>query len=163
MCIDVYYLQNTRTDRGSVSFFEYPKYNLVLPRPIIPPKGYPHEPVTIGEHIRKRRFDIGLLQIEVARMIGVTESTVWNWEHGTEPELRHMPKIIKFLGYVPFECPEDPIGRLRCFKQVNGLSYSRLGELMGRDPEQLTDWLRGRIKPCEKNIKRIAGFLAENA
>jgi len=53
--------------------------------------------------------------------------------------LRHMPKIIEFLGYVPFECPEDMIGRLRYFDLVNGLSYERLGELMGRDPEQLTD------------------------
>ncbi|MEW6162173.1 MAG: helix-turn-helix transcriptional regulator [Nitrospirota bacterium] len=29
-----------------------------------------------GEHIRKRRLDLGLLQIEVAKMIGVTESTI---------------------------------------------------------------------------------------
>lgn len=46
--------------------------------------------------------------MEVAKIIGVTESTVWNWEHGTEPELRNMPKIIEFLGYVPFECPYFP-------------------------------------------------------
>ncbi|MDP2753685.1 MAG: helix-turn-helix transcriptional regulator [Nitrospirota bacterium] len=65
--------------------------------------------------MRKRRLGLGLLQIDVAKMIGVTESTVWNWEHRTESELRHMPKIIEFLGYVPFECPEDPIGRLRYF------------------------------------------------
>ncbi|MEW6162172.1 MAG: hypothetical protein AB1606_02465 [Nitrospirota bacterium] len=63
-----------------------------------------------------------------------------------------MPKIIEFLGYVPFECPEDPVGRLRYFKQVNGLSYERLGELMGRDPEQLMDWLSGIVRPCEKNV-----------
>ncbi|MDI6889485.1 MAG: helix-turn-helix transcriptional regulator [Thermodesulfovibrionales bacterium] len=85
--------------------------------------------------MRKRRLDLGLLQIEVARMIGVTESTVWNWEHGREPELKYIPKIIEFLSYVPFEYPEDPIGRLRYFKLVNGLSYERLNELMGKDPE----------------------------
>jgi hypothetical protein len=33
---------------------------------------------------------------------------------------------------------------------------------MGRDPEQLTDWLSGRRKPCKKNIQSIAIFLAEN-
>jgi transcriptional regulator with XRE-family HTH domain len=76
-------------------------------------------PKKIGEHIRKRRLDLGLLQLEVATMIEVTESTIWNWEHGTEPELRHMPKIIEFLGYVPFECPGDPLGKLRYFKLVN--------------------------------------------
>lgn len=85
---------------------------------------------------------------------------IWNWEHGTEPELRHMPKIVEFLGYVPFECPEeDTIGKLKYFKQMNGLSYERLGEIMGRNPEQLMDWLSGRIKPCEKNIQNILNFL----
>jgi transcriptional regulator with XRE-family HTH domain len=71
-----------------------------------------------------------------------------------------MPAVIKFLGYVPFECPEDPIGRLRYFKLVNGLSYERLGKLMGRDPEQLTDWLSGRVRPCGRNIQGIIDFLS---
>ena len=72
-----------------------------------------------------------------------------------------MPKIIEFLGYVFFEYPEDSIGKLRYFKLVNGLSYERLGELMGRDPEQLTDWLSGRIKLCKRNIQNIAYFLTK--
>jgi DNA-binding XRE family transcriptional regulator len=67
-----------------------------------------------------------MYQMEVAKIIGVTESTVWNCEHGTEPELRHTPKIIEFLGYVPFECPDDTIGKLKYFKHVKGLSYERL-------------------------------------
>ncbi|MEW6418937.1 MAG: helix-turn-helix transcriptional regulator [Nitrospirota bacterium] len=70
-----------------------------------------------------------------------------------------MPKIIEFLGYVPFECPEDPIGKLRFFKRVNGLSYEKLGKLMDRDPEQLTDWLSGRVRPCMENIRNIIIFL----
>ena len=45
-----------------------------------------------------------------------------------------MPKIIEFLGYVPFECPEDPLGKLRYYKRVNGLSYEKLGAVMGKDP-----------------------------
>ena len=70
-----------------------------------------------------------------------------------------MPKIIEFLGYVPFECPEDPIGRLRYFKLVKGLSYERLGKLMDRDPKQLMDWLSGKHKPCSINRKKIESFL----
>lgn len=84
---------------------------------------------------------------------------IWNWENGTEPELRHIPKIIRFLDYTPFECPQYHVGRLRYFKLVNGLSYERLGELMGRDPEQLTDWLSGRVKPSKRNIQNIINFL----
>jgi DNA-binding XRE family transcriptional regulator len=121
--------------------------------------GYPLDPKTIGEHIRKRRLYLCLHQIEVAKMIGVTESTVWNWEHGTEPELRYMPKIIEFLRYVPFECPEDTLGQLKYFKQVKGLSYERLGEIMRKDPEQLTDWLSKRVKPCKRSVQEIKRFL----
>lgn len=142
------------------TFAKQPKYTLILPRLKELPKGYILSPETIGEHIRKRRLDLGLLQIEVAKIIGVTESTVWNWEHGTEPELKHMPKVIEFLGYTPFECPEDPVGKLRYFKLVNGLSYERLGNLMGRDPEQLTDWLSGRRKPCRANLLKIQAFIS---
>jgi len=97
--------------------------------------------------------------MEVARVIGITELTIWNWEHGTEPELRYMPKIIEFLGYVPFDYLEDPIGKLRYFEQVKGLSYERLGQLMDRDSEQVTDWLSGRVRPCERNRREIERFL----
>jgi transcriptional regulator with XRE-family HTH domain len=115
----------------------------------------------IGDHIRKRRLDLGLAQIDLAAQIGVSENTVLNWEHGTEPALIHIPKIIEFLGYLPFECLEDPVGRLAHFKKIKGLSLQRLGALMERDTEQLEDWLFGRHKPIERNRQMIAEFLDE--
>lgn len=148
-----------RTHRGVDLFAKYPHYRLVVPRPIIPPKGYPVESQTLGEHLRKRRLDLGLLQIEVAAMIGVSENTVWNWEHGTESELKHIPAIIAFLGYVLWECPRDTLGRLAHFKKIKGLFFQRLGPLMGRDPKQLSDWLSGRNAPIEKNRRKIPTFL----
>lgn len=42
------------------------------------------------------------------------------------------------------------------------LSYEKLGELMGRDPEQLMNWLSGRIRPCKGNIQKIERFLSAN-
>jgi hypothetical protein len=33
-------------------------------------KGYPTAPAGIGDHIRKRRLDLNLFQIEAARIIG---------------------------------------------------------------------------------------------
>ena len=145
------------------AFAQYPKFTLQLPRPVKLPRGYPVDPRTIGEHIRKRRLDLGLLQIEVAGMIGVSENTVWNWEHGTEPELIHIPAVLAFLDYVPWECPDDPVGRLAHFKKVNGLSYVRLGSMMEKNPEQLEDWLSERINPCERNVQSIKSFLLLNS
>lgn len=57
-------------------------------------------------------MDLGLLQREVAEIIGVNESTIWNREDVTEPELQYNPRIIKFLGYIPFDCPDNTVGRL---------------------------------------------------
>jgi hypothetical protein len=76
-----------------------------------------------------------------------------------EPEVRFIPRIIGFLGYVPFDCPADTLGKLAWFKKVNGLSCERLGVLMGRDPEQLEAWLSGRIQPFRKNLEKIEEFL----
>jgi transcriptional regulator with XRE-family HTH domain len=92
-------------------------------------------------------MDLGLYQRQVAEIIGVSESTVWHWERGIEPELRYMPKIIEFLGYSPFTCPADLLGPLRHYKLVNGLSHIRLGKLMSRDPEQR------RIGSPDENVR----------
>jgi transcriptional regulator with XRE-family HTH domain len=154
-------VHNDNLHKLSKSFFQTLEleFNLLS---IISPKDYLTTPKTIGEHIRKKRFDLGLYQEEVAKTIGVNESTICNWEHGTEPEIRHMPKIIKFLGYIPFECPdeEDVLGMLRYFKLVNGLSYRKLGRLMNKDPMQVRDWCSGRTKPCKRNIQGVVVFLS---
>jgi transcriptional regulator with XRE-family HTH domain len=62
--------------------------------------------VTITEHIRTRRLDLGLLQRDVALRLGVSKSAVMNWERGrTEPMIRFLPAIIRFLGYDPRPLP----------------------------------------------------------
>ena len=104
-------------------------------------------------------MDLRLFQRQIAEKIGVSEASIWSWERGTETELFHIPNIIEFLGYEPFECPEDVLGRLWHYKLISGLSYIRR-KVMGRDPEQLTDWLTGRKQPCKKNLDFIMAFLS---
>ena len=104
-------------------------------------------------------MDLCLVQREVAEIISVTESSVWNWEHGTEPKLHYNPIIIKFLGYIPFDCPDDTVGRLAWYKRSMGMNLDCLGGVMGRDPEQLSDWLSGRQYPFRKNREKIELFL----
>jgi transcriptional regulator with XRE-family HTH domain len=134
-------------------------FSAIIPLPKLQIPGYPERPSTVGEHIRKKRMDLGLLQREVAEIIGVTVSSIYNWEHGVEPELQYNPSIIKFLGYIPFDCPDDTVGRLAWYKRANGMSLECLGEAMGRDPEQVADWLSGRHRPFKKNREKIERFL----
>lgn len=104
-------------------------------------------------------MDLGLLQREVARRIEVNKDSIYNWERGTEPELRFMPKIIEFLRYVPFAQPIDTLGRLAYYKRINGLSYEGLGAKIGIHYEQIHAWLTGRIKPSNKSLYRVEDIL----
>ena len=58
-----------------------PFCRLTLRAPKPKPDGYPQHPETLGEHIRKRRMDLGFFQRQAAAEIGVSTATLWNWEH----------------------------------------------------------------------------------
>jgi transcriptional regulator with XRE-family HTH domain len=64
-------------------------------------------------------MDLGLHQTDAARKIGVTASTICNWESGrvTDPEIRHGPGIVSFLGYVPMERPSTLTAQLRALAE----------------------------------------------
>jgi transcriptional regulator with XRE-family HTH domain len=116
--------------------------------------------VTLGDHIRKARLDAGLWHKHVAKAVGVGVCTVNNWEQNhSEPEIRYIPAIIEFLGYNPRPEPEGTLERLEWFRWSHGLSIERLGAVMKRDPEQLSDWLSRRHKPFKKSLARIDEFL----
>ena len=121
-----------------------------------------HEPITLGDHLRRRRIELELYQKDIAARFGVTTSTVWNWENMGSVDLRFIPRVINFLGYNPISQPEDLMGKLAWYKQLNGLSLERLGVEMGRDPEQLADRLSGRHIPSQRNRKKIELFLVDH-
>jgi len=41
---------------------------------------YPENPKTFGEELRKQRYDLGLQIKEVAKVVGINEMTLINWE-----------------------------------------------------------------------------------
>ena len=126
---------------------------------------YPLAIVSIGDHIRARRIELGLLHKQVAACIGVTVSAVLNWEKNrSSPSLRFLPKIIEFLGY-------DPAGsgatrslseRLKGQRRTLGLSRRRLAALLGIDESNLTGWETGKHLPTKKSLERLSGFLSSN-
>ena len=47
-------------------------------------------------------MDLKLFQKDAAKMIGVDETSIWNWENNqSKPVSKLLPKIIGFLGYCP--------------------------------------------------------------
>lgn len=48
----------------------------------------------ISEEISRTRFMVKLTRIKLARLLGVTENTIYNWETGkSEPSASQMEKI----------------------------------------------------------------------
>jgi len=79
-------------------FLTRPKLKIRTKRPKKWPKGYPFEPKTLGERIRKHRMDLGWFQRDVARFIRVVTDTVANWEKNrTKPSKRYLKRIKQFL------------------------------------------------------------------
>jgi len=91
-------------------------------------------PVTWGEHIRKKRLELGLFQKDVAREVQVHQTTVYNWEAGkANPAVRSIPRIIRFLGYAPYD-PGASVGeKIRARRQALGLSQEQFAQAVGVD------------------------------
>ena len=70
------------------------KYIVCASRPFTYPDGYPINPKTIGEHMRKKRMDKRLMQSEVTNIIGASEESIWNWENGRTKQSKKNLEII---------------------------------------------------------------------
>jgi transcriptional regulator with XRE-family HTH domain len=124
------------------------------------PAGYPSAPKTLGEHLKRRRMDLGLIQREVSARVGVTEASVWNWENGlAEPEIRHLPAIFAFLGHDPRPKPQTIAERLMAFRTGKGWARPRLAAELRVDPSTLARWERGERTPWGQYADRVGELL----
>ncbi len=65
------------------------------------------QPKTLGEFIRRRRFENDLFAKELAKLIGVTEDTVLNWENSrTYPSQKKVILLKEHLNIDPFDLIE---------------------------------------------------------
>ncbi len=127
---------------------------LTAPKPTNPPKTL----AIWGDHIKKRRLELGLYQKEVAMKLGVDECTITNWElNRTSPQLRFIPKIIEFLGYVPPLDTARTLGEIIVeYRRTRGLSQREFAEQMGLDPTTLSRWERGLGRPSKALQAKLA-------
>ena len=123
---------------------------------------YPVSLTTLGDHIRKRRLDLNLLQKDVAIMLVVDTTTINNWERNRcQPRLYLFPRIAKFLGYSPFPTEaKTTIGEaIRAYRLMHGLSQKKMAKSLGIDPTTLTRWEKGKGRPGNKLHKRLVEML----
>jgi transcriptional regulator with XRE-family HTH domain len=139
------------------------------------------QPKSIGEHLRKRRFRIGIRQSEAAQRLGISERTLSLWEcDEVYPAWPQQPALIDYLGYDPFVNPElgrpkgnetpvvailAPNGSLTIGQQIRKLRMESRKTLTGCAKElnvsikTMRDWETGRRKPSSRLLKQITAFL----
>jgi len=146
------------SSRRSIPAFPFCSVTLNSKKPQNP--AYPKVLATLGDHIRKRRLDLGLWQKDVAASLGVTVSAVTNWElNRVTPYFTYLPKIIAFLEYVP--SPYDKIGdtiveKMRLYRLTRGLSLEKFAKLVGVDESSVAKCERGEHEPSKKVIKKLS-------
>jgi DNA-binding XRE family transcriptional regulator len=122
---------------------------------------YIDDPKTIGDHIRNKRLELGRLQKDIAKQIGVTEDCITLWElNKSVPTAVYMPKIIQFLGYVPTLFNRSTIGgKIKLYRLTNGLSHKKMGSLIGVDASTIGSWENGDHLPSKLHSKRLNKLL----
>jgi transcriptional regulator with XRE-family HTH domain len=123
-------------------------------RPLHP--AYPKTLKTLGDHLRKRRLDLSLLQRDVARKIGVDKTTIHNWETNQKnPSLHFIPRIIKFIGYFPFEPSADQGQAIRTYRKAIGITRKIMAKELRIDPSTLGKWEKGKGRPSNKLLEKV--------
>jgi DNA-binding XRE family transcriptional regulator len=125
------------------------------------PKGYPENPKTLAEHLRRRRMDLGMTQKEAAHRLGAGQWTVINWENGrTAPAIRFLPGINAFLGFDPFDLGTTFRQRIRNARWRLGLSQRHLASQLVLGGSSVHDVESGRVSPQSKTARRVAQSLS---
>ncbi len=93
----------------------------------------------------------------------MTENSIWNWENNqTSPSLEKIPKIIKFLGYLPYDSTDKSLEQqITIARQVLGLSQKELANFLGVDPGTVRRWEKGRGRPKGDLLVKLNSYLSE--
>jgi transcriptional regulator with XRE-family HTH domain len=107
-------------------------------------------------------MDRNLWQEHVAAELGVSVSTIWNWETDhTGVATRFLPKVVAFLGYDPREESGNLGDRIRMQRERQGLTQLALAEKLGLNVSTVVAWERGRVRKLFPKIRRrFETFLA---
>lgn len=68
-----------------------------------------------------------------------------NWENNwREPDIKHLPKIIKFIDFCPYDASLTISQKAIIWRIYNGLSQKQMAKLAGVDPSTLSRFEQGK-------------------
>ena len=77
---------------------------------------------------------------------------------GLELKENFIPKIIDFLGYVPYTPTQSFPDWLKMFRAATGLSQQALAQALAMDESTINGWERERHGPTNQSLRRIRSF-----
>jgi DNA-binding transcriptional regulator YiaG len=110
-------------------------------------------------------MDLGISQRTAARQMEVSEDYLCCWENGrNQPQIRHYPSIIAFLGYYPFDDHETETfgGKIKRYKYVHGLNNEKLAEQLGVDETKVASWERNERKIQSTTMQKTLSTTIKN-
>ena len=101
-----------------------------------------------------------MFQKDVACIIGVEETSIFNWEKNlSKPSFKRIPRIVEFLGYIPFQLGNLSLGdQIKLYRKLRGISQKNLAKEIGIDPTTLAKWETNRRKIPEELLFTITSF-----
>ena len=118
------------------------------------------EATTLGDHLRKRRLTLQLIQRDVAATLGVTVETLVNWElNRTKPKASYVPVIIRFLEHDLRQVPRRLISQLEYYRDGLGLTQNTFAKKLGVDESTLSGWIAGRHAPSPTSLRKLKKVL----
>jgi DNA-binding XRE family transcriptional regulator len=139
------------------------------------------EPTTLGQHLKKKRFQAGLRQAQIARILKVSCRTLSLWEcDRIYPAWAFQPRIIAYLQYDPFtetglKTPKgnEPNGvayfatdapvsigqKIRHFRLKSRKMRLQLAKEWGVSPKTLWGWETNRWQPSSLCWNRLLRHL----
>ena len=107
-------------------------------------KDYSEVRQALGEHLKKRRRQLGLLQREAAVRMEICKEACTNWEKDkTKPVAAQFRPVVTFLGYDPSPQARTMAERVEAKRRGLGVTFDQIAGHLGWDPATLSRYLNG--------------------
>lgn len=123
-------------------------------------KGYPQMPQSFGEHLRRRRLDIGVTQEQAGARFGISFTAYNGWEGDrVSPGIGKWPLILDFLGYDPSPPPCDTFAEaVWALRRRLGLDKHQFAKRVGVDVKSVRNWESGKRVPFRRLRERLVAL-----
>jgi transcriptional regulator with XRE-family HTH domain len=114
-------------------------------------------PLTLADHLRRRRFDLGHSQPDAAAAIGVGSDTLQHWEaDGVLPDPGVLDAVEAYLGLCFIRWTRNIGPRLKAWRKARRLDQPKAARQLGVCLETVTKLEKGRLTTAALEVRSRA-------